>query len=166
MLNYLAAPFGSEEHLLLNYGVKDVEFKFDAAGNPALTQQGAQDLTVPWRFLVAGPDVWYHATSVEYAEVGHKLQSDLRPIGIDDPTIGLYSRTSGQKGAGLDRKFNEAAAAILFGQADVSTSPRPLSSGDGTAVTRFERSTSRHFRRQHADVPDRWSDRFNDIRIG
>ena len=121
VLNYLAASFGSEEHLLLNYGVKDVEFKFDAAGNPALTQQGAQDLTVPWRFLVAGPDVWYHATSVEYAEVGHKLQSDLRPIGIDDPTIGLYSRTSGQKGAGLDRKFNEAAAAILFGQADVST---------------------------------------------
>jgi len=121
VLNYLSAPFGSEEHLLLNYGVKDAELKFDGAGNPTLTQQGAQDLTVPWRFLVAGPDVWYHPTSADYAEVGHKLQSDLKPIGIDDPTTGLYSKTNGQKGAGIDRKFNEAVAAILFGQANLGT---------------------------------------------
>src|SRR4029453_6131247 len=40
ILNYLGAAFGSEESLLLEYGVKGVDFNFDAQGNPVKTDKG------------------------------------------------------------------------------------------------------------------------------
>jgi putative aldouronate transport system substrate-binding protein len=43
VLDFLAAPFGSEENLLLTSGVKDVDFTVDANGNPVLNQQGQSD---------------------------------------------------------------------------------------------------------------------------
>ena len=32
--NLLASPFGTQEHALLNYGVKDVDYTLDQSGNP------------------------------------------------------------------------------------------------------------------------------------
>jgi hypothetical protein len=43
ILNYLAAPFGSAEDLLLTSGVNGVDYTLDAKGNPVLTRQGNSD---------------------------------------------------------------------------------------------------------------------------
>ena len=34
MMDFFAAPFGSEEYNLTHYGVKDVHYALDGAGNP------------------------------------------------------------------------------------------------------------------------------------
>ena len=40
ILNYLAAPFGSAEDLLLTSGMNGVDYTLDPKGNPVLTRQG------------------------------------------------------------------------------------------------------------------------------
>src|SRR5439155_5427391 len=53
ILNYLAAPFGTQEYHLINYGPKDVDHTMDAQGNPVLTQKGLTDLNInaAWQFM-------------------------------------------------------------------------------------------------------------------
>ena len=50
IVNYLASPFGSEEALLLEYGIKDQDYTLDDKGNPRPTPDGvARAGYVPWR---------------------------------------------------------------------------------------------------------------------
>ena len=41
--NWLAAPFGSQEDLLLSYGVADTDYTLDPNGNPIPTSRGVSD---------------------------------------------------------------------------------------------------------------------------
>ena len=56
MLNYLAAPIGTTEALLLQYGIEGPDFTRDANGNPVPTQQGLVDTIVPWKNISGPPD--------------------------------------------------------------------------------------------------------------
>ena len=54
--NWLAAPFGTQEDLLVQYGVEGTDYTLDAAGNPVPTSVGpANSLYVGWQFIVAPP---------------------------------------------------------------------------------------------------------------
>ncbi|MGH2520294.1 MAG: hypothetical protein ACRDF8_10850, partial [Chloroflexota bacterium] len=44
VLDYVAAPFGSQEFLLVNYGAKGQDWNPDPKGNPLLTKQGQRDM--------------------------------------------------------------------------------------------------------------------------
>jgi putative aldouronate transport system substrate-binding protein len=122
VLNYLSAPFGSQEYLLMQYGVEGVDFSFDANGTPVRTQKGTQDLTVPWANVNSGPDIIYNANdSNNYATITHQLESDAVAIGIPNPTVGLYSPTDAKMGFTLTRTFMDGVNQIIYGRADVST---------------------------------------------
>jgi len=54
IMNFLAAPFGSQEDLLLTYGLEGQDFTRDDRGNPAPTPEGiARSSYVPWRYRPA-----------------------------------------------------------------------------------------------------------------
>ena len=55
ILNWLAAPLGSAEYLLMNYGLKDTHWTPDDKGNPILNARGKQDALVPFRYITQGP---------------------------------------------------------------------------------------------------------------
>src|SRR4029077_14733570 len=40
IMNWLASPFGSQEDLLLTYGLKDQDYTLDDKGNPVTNQDG------------------------------------------------------------------------------------------------------------------------------
>src|SRR5256885_6987076 len=48
VLDFIAAPFGSRQSVLLNYGVQGTDFTLDTNANPALTDTGKTDMTFPW----------------------------------------------------------------------------------------------------------------------
>src|SRR5262249_50568063 len=49
VMNFLAAAFGSQEDLLLTYGLKDQDYKLDANGTPVPTPEGpSRSSYVPW----------------------------------------------------------------------------------------------------------------------
>jgi putative aldouronate transport system substrate-binding protein len=120
IVNYLAAPMGTTEQLLLQYGVDGAEFKRDADGNPVPTQRFAPDMAVPWKYVSAPPDFLYSPTSGDYVTVAHQAQIDHFAMTLADPTVGLYSATDGSKGTGLKTTFMDSLAEILFGKRPVS----------------------------------------------
>lgn len=62
ILNYLAAPFGSVEDLLLTSGVNGLDYTLDAKGNPVLTKQANSDANyTPWKYVTQHPCGHLHA---------------------------------------------------------------------------------------------------------
>lgn len=120
ILDYLAAPIGTQEQLLLTYGAQNVDFKFDDKGTPVPTQQALSDLAVPWKNVCSPPDFLYSATSAEYVPVTHQSQTEIFKVNLPNPTVGLYSPTDGSKGIGLRTAFTDGVNQILFGREPVS----------------------------------------------
>jgi putative aldouronate transport system substrate-binding protein len=116
-LNYFGAPFGSQESLLLTYGLKDVDFSFDANGNPVPTPNGFASHPVPWAFMTHGPVAIYNAVQpTDYANLIHSAESASIPIGVQDATLGLYSTTNGKQGPILKQMMNDGIAGIVSGR--------------------------------------------------
>jgi putative aldouronate transport system substrate-binding protein len=125
VVNFLAAPFGTTEQLLLGYGVEGTEFTFDPNGTPIVTDRGMQDLNVPFavqgnRALGGAPPFLFHARSTEFTQVVHKDEEDAAPLILADPTQGLFSNTDATKGAALRQMVTERIQAILLGRAPMS----------------------------------------------
>jgi putative aldouronate transport system substrate-binding protein len=115
VMDYIAAPFGSQESLLMEYGVQEVDFTFDAQGNPVKTEKGKTDTLVPWFYLAVHPAVLYNANDPEFTRTAYAEEQKMVPIMIDDPSVGLYSPTDAAKGATLTAKFADGIAEIVTG---------------------------------------------------
>ena len=124
IMNFLAAPFGSQEDLLLSYGLKDQDYTLDVKGNPVPTQDGiARAGYVPWRYIAQHPYVNYQADLPGFAKASYDVQQFLIPIGVNDPTDGFFSATAWGKGQTADVHFQDGVIDIILGR-------RPLSEYD------------------------------------
>jgi putative aldouronate transport system substrate-binding protein len=138
IMNWLASPFGTQESLLLEYGLPDVDFHVDDRGNPIPTDRGIQDSGyVPWRYIAQHPFTQYQADLPGYAQ---QVQADTLahvPFGIEDPTLGLYSTTTSSKGVPLTQQFAEGTVDIVVGRRpmeDFDTLLRAWQTGGGDQI--------------------------------
>ncbi|MBC9713334.1 extracellular solute-binding protein [Streptomyces sp. TRM66268-LWL] len=100
LADFAAAPFGSEEYTLINYGVEGVDHTRDAKGNPVLTKQGTQDTVVPWRlFGSAVPDLFSTSSEVGVRHL-HAAYSKIIPLMLPKEYAGYSSPTWDSKGSG------------------------------------------------------------------
>jgi putative aldouronate transport system substrate-binding protein len=121
IMNFLAAPFGSQEDLLLSYGVKDHDYALDAKGNPAPTPEGiTRAFNVPWKYIAQHPWVNYTADLPGFAKASLDAQQMLMPIGVGDPTDGFYSATAWSKGQTADVHFQDGLIDIILGRRQMS----------------------------------------------
>ena len=75
VLNYLGAPFGSQENALVQFGIENTDYTLDAQGSPVLTEQGKKEVLVPWKYMTAQTPVLYDAVrSQEFATVNRAAQ--------------------------------------------------------------------------------------------
>ncbi|MFC4138742.1 MULTISPECIES: hypothetical protein [unclassified Microbacterium] len=114
--NLLAAPFGSEEYLLINYGVEGADYTLDANGNPLPTPAAAGDTTVPWKYIAAPSPVLYLPGQEQIIRKTHATYSALIPIGVEDPTGTLFSPTNAQKGGTIKQPVSDAAQDFIAGR--------------------------------------------------
>lgn len=123
--DYFAAPFGSQEWLLNYFGVKDVDFNFNAEGAPVLTDQGRTELTAVWRYVSSPAYALFSANrSQEFAQVSYAAEQAMIAAMVVDPTLGLYSATAAAQGP-------LAQDAVLSGVSDIIQGRRPVSDLDG-----------------------------------
>ncbi len=123
VLNFLAAPFGTEEDLLLRFGVKDAEWVLGPGGNPQFTDKGQADF-MPWRNIVApAPVAFLPVQAPEFPTLLQDWEKQLLAVGVEDASVGLVSRTYAQKGATANRTLGD-------GFNDIVTGRRPLSDYD------------------------------------
>jgi putative aldouronate transport system substrate-binding protein len=123
--DHFAAPFGTEEWLLNYYGVKDVDYRFDANGTPSQTEQGRAELTATWRYISSPPYALYDTIrSQEFATVTHAAEEAMLAALQPDPTLGLYSQTAFNLGI-------PSQTTLYGGVSDIVQGRRPISDLDG-----------------------------------
>ena len=121
IMNWLAAPFGSQEDLMLTYGLEGPDYTLDAKGNPRTTPEGVGRAGyVPWRYIAQHPWVFYQADLPGFAKASHEAEQATLPLGVDDPTNGLYSPTIYSKGAVANMAFWDGLREIISGHAPMS----------------------------------------------
>jgi putative aldouronate transport system substrate-binding protein len=145
IMNWLAAPFGSQEDLLLTYGVKDQDYTLDDQGNPKTTPEGTGRAGyVPWRYIAQHPWAYYQADVPGFAKASYDMEHASIPIGIDDPTNGYYSPMAYGKGVQADNTFWD-------GVRDIILSRRPLTDYDGL-VADWKGAAGDTIRKEYTDA--------------
>jgi putative aldouronate transport system substrate-binding protein len=122
IVNYMVAPFGTRENLLLNYGVADRDFAFDASGNPVLTQTGLAEVTTfpVWK-MSAPPPVLFDPNDAAYARAASDATAAALAIRVASPVAGLFSKAASQKAALLNQPLTDGLYNIMFGRDGMET---------------------------------------------
>lgn len=140
ILNWTAAPFGSQEDLLLTYGFEGADYTLNAKGNPVTTDQWASDAyNMPWRYMAQRSQVMYNANYPEITKLQADAESSLIPQGVADATLGYYSPTNTAKATQLKLRFNDGLNEVLQGRrplSDLDQLVRDWQSGGGEDIRR------------------------------
>lgn len=124
ILDWLAAPFGSEEDVLLTFGASPVDWVPDSAGHPRPTEKSNPDAAaVNWKNVVVHPSVAYAVGLPEFAKATVDVERQLIPLAVEDPTLGLVSPTDNSRGVVLTNTFNDGLVDVIAGR-------RPLADYD------------------------------------
>jgi putative aldouronate transport system substrate-binding protein len=122
--DWLTAPFGSAEDLLLTYGLPGVDHTLDEQGRPVATQRSNADVdAVGWKYISQRPQVMTWPGWPDYARIGYDFEHAAIPAGVFDPTLGVVSPTNFARGVQLGTAFTD-------GIADIVLSRRPASDYD------------------------------------
>jgi putative aldouronate transport system substrate-binding protein len=144
ILNWIAAPFGSQEYLLMQYGVKDVDYTLDELGNPVPIQHGKAHTTIPWQYITQAPVALYLPGNSEFPTVMQSAEKALLPVSQVDPTSTLYSNTFAAKGTVLAQLVADRVAEVVLGRAPVSSIDQLISDwrnqGGNQIRSEFERA--------------------------
>ncbi|MFI6495873.1 hypothetical protein [Nonomuraea typhae] len=108
VLDYLAAPFGSEEWFFLNYGVAGAQHTMEK-GAPVKTKEGETQLafTNQLKFVNQSPEFLYYPGLDETTKTIHSTQQKLLEISQPSAVLGHYSETYINKGQSLTAKVYE-----------------------------------------------------------
>ncbi|MGZ0152940.1 extracellular solute-binding protein [Kribbella sp. WER1] len=121
VLNWLAAPFGTEEYVYRVFGKEGVDHTVTKDGDPTLTQTGQTNTAVPIRYLADAPAVVYQPGRPQDADVQHAYQTKVLAKAAVNPTVGLFSNTSATKNAVLDKAISDGVKDIVQGRKPMST---------------------------------------------
>jgi putative aldouronate transport system substrate-binding protein len=122
VLNYLAAPIGTQEHLNNYFGVRDVEHTLDDRGNPVLNEKGLQDVQyLAWGTIISPPPYLYDSFDSKSVAAAHPIETAAHELAITDPSVGLFSNTEAVKGAALAQAMEDGINAIIFGRAPMGS---------------------------------------------
>ncbi|MBV9599585.1 MAG: extracellular solute-binding protein [Chloroflexi bacterium] len=125
VLNFLAAPFGTQEQMLMSYGLPGMDYQLTPDGDPVPVASNSYVYNpVPFRYLTQYPGVQYNTTNpAEYAQTVHPTELAMAAVGIQDPTLSLYSPSFANLNASLKQSVNDGVTDIVQGR-------RPLSDLD------------------------------------
>lgn len=142
VLDYLAAPFGSEEWLFLNYGTEGAQHTKDANGEPTRNKTGETEVIIgdQAKFITQSPEFLYYPGIPETTKAIHTAQQQLLEISQPLVTLGHYSETNIDKGQSITSKFYEFVE-------DAVTGRRPMTDLKG-AIEEFKTSGGDKIRKE------------------
>jgi putative aldouronate transport system substrate-binding protein len=146
IMDWLAAPYGSEEDMLLKYGLAGQDYNLDDKGNPIPTPTGLQMAGyVPWQYLSQHPYVQYQPDLPDYASISYGVEQKLVSLGVLDPTVQYYSKTQfSSSGIQAQKTFSDAINDIIL-------SRRPMTDYDGLVQT-WRTSAGDQVRKEYLDA--------------
>ncbi|WP_433246449.1 hypothetical protein ACQPYK_45260 [Streptosporangium sp. CA-135522] len=123
VMNYLAAPFGTEEAQFINFGVEGTHFTKTADGDIAFTPKGEAEAPTTWQpvsFLVNSPEYIYIPSKPDAGKLIHEFETTVMPIMQPRITVGHFSDTFTAKGAELTTMLSDGLDDVITGRKPMS----------------------------------------------
>lgn len=117
--NFAAAPFGTEEYMLINNGVEGTHYTLDAQNIPQATEKGKQEVTSTYSFLVNSAVVNNQVQYPGYVQTKTEWEVRQAPHVIEDLFYGLQIQEPNKFGS-LGAPFEDLAKDILRGRKSLS----------------------------------------------
>jgi putative aldouronate transport system substrate-binding protein len=132
VLDWWAAPFGSEEFTFLEYGIENLMYKFvDGAPTP-VSDTALTNLSSGLNYMCQPLEInFFYPGLPERALLSQQMSEKMIALSVADPTLGLYSPTNVEQGANL-------AQVILNAQNDILVGRQPLSSGISNMISTWK----------------------------
>lgn len=118
-LNYLAAPFGTEEYKFLKFGEQDVHHTLEGT-DPVLTDKGQSELQMGLLYMTDAPWPIYQPGNPDGTQAQYDAQMDIVPDAVRNPVTGLYSETNSRRGGQISQDLGNLQNDIMQGREDVS----------------------------------------------
>jgi putative aldouronate transport system substrate-binding protein len=120
--SFLAAPFGTKQFELFNYGVEDKHFTRDDNGAPKATKlwETSNKTNYPVTYIASAPIQLFYNGYPEETEAVYEWEKVVAPITIPNPSNGLRSATWTKKGAELEQKLTDAFLDVIYRGKDKS----------------------------------------------
>lgn len=123
VLDYLFAPFGSEEETFLRYGLPGVHSEEVEGGGFALTDQGtAERSALVYPFL--SENFFFYPGQPGEAETAQKFNERMASVAITNPVQSVFSDAQGQNGAALGQFVSDSYTEFVTGR-------QPMDAFDG-----------------------------------
>jgi putative aldouronate transport system substrate-binding protein len=119
VLDYLSAPYGSEEALFIASGIEGRHFTFDENGIPVATGEHATELNVQYVGVVSGDNSYRgHPNQAAWAESFSQVMEAMAQNSVDRPLTGLEgaSSTFVAKGAQLQTLWDDFERGVVTGR--------------------------------------------------
>ena len=121
VMNWLAAPQGTQEYLLKTYGIKDVHWTPDPRGNPILNDKGKSESTIPFHYITRGPISLYWPASPDNTPIMHEAEKAIYPFLSLNPADAYYSPTFASKSPSVSRTLADRINEIVVGREPLSS---------------------------------------------
>jgi len=118
VVDYFAAPFGSEERNFLDYGIEGVHHTVKADGTRVKTDLGNTELG-DLATLAGGLTTYYSIIPGDVQDLQNATR-DLVALGQENPVLGLYSPTDSAKGGELNQLRLDRVVSIITGRDPLS----------------------------------------------
>jgi putative aldouronate transport system substrate-binding protein len=122
IMNWLAAPFGTEEYQFRKYGIEGRDYTL-TDGNPVLNQTGTTETGLNVSYIADAPAVLYEPGLPDVTKKEYAFAKAFVPGSQPNPALEYFSDTNSSKGALIWTNITDAQNAILQGR-------QPLSSWD------------------------------------
>ncbi len=120
VLNYLFAPFGSEEFTFLNYGEIGVHSDEAEGGGYQLNEKGRADRSaLVYPFL--SENYFFYPGLEGEAERAQKFNEEMAKVAVANPTAGIYSPAAAENGATLNQLVADKYTEVVTGRADLDS---------------------------------------------
>ncbi|PYI40201.1 sugar ABC transporter substrate-binding protein [Arthrobacter psychrolactophilus] len=119
LANFFAAPFGTEENQLINYGVEGVHFTKDSQNIPQSTDKGLAEVTSTYSFLVSPPVVNSKVQYPGYVKTASEWEARQAPFVVEEQFFGLQIEEPNKFGS-LGKPFDDLAKDIARGRKKIS----------------------------------------------
>lgn len=132
ILDFLAKPFGTQEDLLLSFGLQGDDYTFNANGEPTPSTAGtSRSAYVPWQYVSDRTYVQYYPGIPGYAAHVFPIEKALVDpnLAVRDASLGLYSPTSYQAATKTGQQT------FFDGLNDIMLGRRPMGDYDGLLQT-------------------------------
>ncbi|AIY03195.1 ABC-type sugar transport system, periplasmic component [Arthrobacter sp. PAMC 25486] len=118
ILDYLCAPFGSQENFNIAFGVEGSTFEVEN-GVPTLTKKGSAEKGVSIDRLANGPQSLFSPVPIDDSlKRQFEFQVAIAPIGVSDPA-GQYWPITVPRMASLDDQITSGITAVITGRKPV-----------------------------------------------